>query len=340
MDAHRYKELGVSSAKTALRGVDNASTAFCRMVASPSDNTYTVLHSDGTGTKALLADLDCYADVLGLAQDAIVMNTDDMACVGVTDGFVISTIINRNPAVVSDGQVRNIIRAIDDVCARFRAMGVDIQSCGGETADVGEMVSSFTLDVSAVSRINAADVIDNGAIRQGDVIVGLSSYGQANYEDAENSGVGSNGLTWLRHDLPLSDAGILQLLKSPTRTYLPIVKDVLKALGHGVHGMVHITGGAHTKTLRAVHGLGVVKDNLFPVPPIFAEVAELPGVCHADLYRVFNMGHRYEVFTAPEDAATVVEVARRHGVEARVVGRVCAGKEMILETPYGTFSYE
>ena len=342
MDARRYKELGVSSAKTALNGIAIAGGTFCPMVPDGDSGFCTVLHSDGTGTKALLANPNDYASVLKLAQDAIVMNTDDMACVGVTGGFIVNTIINRNPDVVDDDGVRNIIAAINDVCGSLRRMGIEITTCGGETADVGEMVTTFTLDVTAVARIRATDVVNNADVRPGDVIVGLASVGQANYEEEPNSGVGSNGLTWLRHDLLPNHPEAVDLLTSPTRTYLPVIKDVIAALRHDVHGMEHITGGGQTKTMRAIPPFHVVKDNMMPVPQVFAMLAEMPDVCIPDMYRVFNMGHRFEIFTAPEHAGTVIDIAASHGVEARVVGRVTdiPGRHLTLHTPYGIYDYE
>ncbi|MDY2916188.1 MAG: AIR synthase-related protein [Muribaculaceae bacterium] len=340
-DARRYRELGVSSSKTALASALTSCYggvrpgAFCRIMPGGM-----VLHSDGTGTKALLTDLGNPQEVRALAQDAIVMNTDDMACVGITGGFVINTVINRNPRVVDDAAVAALIAAVEERCARLRALGIDIVSGGGETADVPEMVTRFTLDMSAVGRVPQNRIIDNAEVRAGDVIVGLASYGQATYEEQENSGVGCNGLTWLRHDLLPRCPESRPLLVSPTRTFLPVLREVLNDEAVIVRGMVHITGGGHCKTCKAVPHLRVVKDNMLPVPEVFRMMADVPGVSAREMYQVFNMGCLMEVIVPEESAAAVIARAARYGVAAQVTGRFVQGSGMSIVTPYGTFEYE
>lgn len=340
VDASRYRQLGVSSSKAVIADLDDTPTTFCRMVRCPGSEAYTVLHSDGTGSKALLTDWQNLADVRAIVRDAIVMNTDDMACVGVTDNFVVSTIINRNPAVVDDNAVRNIISAVRSECQAFKGMGISILDCGGETADVPEMVTALTLDMSMTAQLPAGKIIDNANIRPGDAIVGFASYGQAVYEDTQNSGVACNGLTWLRHDMDTDDPDILRLLKSPTRTFLPVLRDVLSNPDITVHGMTHITGGGHTKSMKAAGGLRIVKDNMLPVPLVFRLIANRADTVLPDLYRVFNMGQLFELYTPTQHARAVVEIARNYGVEAQVVGHVGHGHGMLLSTPYGTFEYE
>lgn len=340
-DARRYRELGVSSGKAALASALSGCYggvrpgAFCRIMPGGL-----VLHSDGTGTKALLTDLGDKRQVRALAQDAIVMNTDDMACVGITSGFVINTVVNRNPRVVDDAAVTALIEAVEERCAWLRSLGVDIVSGGGETADVPEMVSRFTLDVSAVGTVAEHEMIDNAEVRNGDVIVGLASDGRAAYEAEENSGVGCNGLTWLRHDLLPRCPECRTLLLSPTRTFLPVLRDVLGDEDITVRGMVHITGGGHTKTMKAVPHLRVVKDNMLPVPEVFRMMAAVPGTEAQELYGVFNMGCLMEVIVPEEFADGVIAHAHRYGVAAQVTGRFIAGSGMSIVTPYGTVEYE
>lgn len=336
----RYRQLGVSSSKAAIADLCDNTTAFCRMARCPGSDAYTVLHADGTGSKALLTDWHNPHDVCAIVRDAMVMNTDDMACVGVTDNFVVSTIINRNPAVVDDVAVRNIIGAVRSECNNFRNMGITITECGGETADVPEMVTSLTLDMSMTAQLPVSRLVDNANIRPGDVIIGLASYGQAAYEDSPNSGVACNGLTWLRHDLPIANPDILHMLKSPTRTFLPIIRDVLANPDITVHGMIHITGGGHTKSLKATRGLRIVKDNMLAVPAVFQMIADRDSTALPDLYRVFNMGQLFEIYTPPQHAQALVDISHSYGVEAQVVGYTCPGSGMLLSTPYGTFEYE
>ncbi|MDE5627391.1 MAG: phosphoribosylformylglycinamidine cyclo-ligase, partial [Candidatus Amulumruptor sp.] len=312
----------------------------------------------------------------GIAQDALIMNIDDLLCVGATDNILVSSTIGRNKMLIPGEVIAAIINGTEEILARLRELGVGIYSTGGETADVGDLVRTIIVDSTVTCRMRRADVVNNANIRPGDVIVGLASFGQATYEDCYNGGMGSNGLTSARHDVfahklaaefpetfdhavpdelvysgtvdltdpvegtPL-DAG--RLVLSPTRTYAPVVKKLLAEMRPAIHGMVHCTGGAQTKVLHFVEGVTVIKDNLFPTPPLFALIQSQSGTDWAEMYKVFNMGHRLEVYVSPEDAAKVMEISESFGIEARIVGRVepsaDGANHLTIQSEHGTFNY-
>jgi phosphoribosylformylglycinamidine cyclo-ligase len=338
------------------------------------------MHADGAGTKSSLAymywketgDLSVWK---GIAQDALIMNIDDLLCVGAVDNILVSSTIGRNKLLIPGEVISAIINGTDELLAELRAMGVGVYATGGETADVGDLVRTIIVDSTVTCRMKRSDVIDNARIRPGDVIVGLASSGQATYEQGYNGGMGSNGLTSARHDVfskyladkyPESydaavpadlvysgglkltdtvdgspiDAG--QLVLSPTRTYAPVVKQLLDALRPQIHGMVHCSGGAQTKVLHFVESVRVVKDNLFPVPPLFKTIQEQSGTDWTEMYKVFNMGHRLEVYLSPVHAQQVIEISESFGIPAQIVGRVeaCDGeKELIIRSEFGEFRY-
>ncbi|MCF0188127.1 MAG: phosphoribosylformylglycinamidine cyclo-ligase, partial [Bacteroidaceae bacterium] len=310
----------------------------------------------------------------GIAQDALIMNTDDLLCVGAVDNILVSSTIGRNKMLIPGEVISAIINGTDELLAEMREMGIGIYATGGETADVGDLVRTIIVDSTVTCRMKRSDVIDNANICPGDVIVGLSSTGQATYEKCYNGGMGSNGLTSARHDVfakylankyPESfdhavpdglvysgkckltdavegtpvDAGHLVL--SPTRTYAPVVKRLLDEMRPKIHGMVHCTGGAQTKVLHFVgDNCRVVKDNMFPVPPLFRLIQEQSGTDWAEMYKVFNMGHRLEVYLSAEDAARVIEIAKSFNIEARIVGHIEEGKKSLtIKSEYGTFEY-
>ncbi len=310
----------------------------------------------------------------GIAQDALIMNIDDLLCVGATDNILVSSTIGRNKMLIPAEVVSAIINGTDELLAELRDMGVGVYATGGETADVGDLVRTIIVDSTVTCRMRRSDVIDNARIRPGDVIVGLASFGKATYEKEYNGGMGSNGLTSARHDVfarylaekypesydaavprelvysggmrltdaidgvPL-DAG--KLVLSPTRTYAPVVKKLLDTMRGEIHGMVHCSGGAQTKILHFVDQVRVVKDNLFPVPPLFRLIREQSGTDWAEMYKVFNMGHRLEIYLAPESADEVIAVSKSFGIDAQVVGRVEPGekKELIIRSEFGEFIY-
>ncbi|MDP4277876.1 MAG: AIR synthase-related protein [Bacteroidota bacterium] len=388
MNDQRYQLRGVSSSKedvhNAIKNIDKGlyPKAFCKIIPDilGGDPDYcNIMHADGAGTKSSLAylywketgDLSVWK---GIAQDALIMNIDDLLCVGAVDNILVSSTIGRNKLLIPGEVISAIINGTDELLAELRELGVGVYATGGETADVGDLVRTIIVDSTVTCRMKRSDVIDNGHIQAGDVIVGLASYGQATYEKAYNGGMGSNGLTSARHDVfgkylaekyPESfdaavpseliyagsrkltdavedspiDAG--KLVLSPTRTYAPFVKKLLDALRKDIHGMVHCSGGAQTKILHFVEDLHIIKDNLFPVPPLFRMIQEESGTGWKEMYQVFNMGHRLEVYLAPEKAAEVIELANSLNIEAKIVGRVeTAGqKQLTIESPYGTFIY-
>jgi phosphoribosylformylglycinamidine cyclo-ligase len=340
------------------------------------------MHADGAGTKSSLAylvwketgDLSVWK---GIAQDALVMNLDDLLCVGALGPILVSSTIGRNKARIPGEVISALIGGTETLLEELRGLGIDIRSTGGETADLGDLVRTVVVDSTVVARMRRDEVIDNSRIRPGDVIVGWASDGQASYEDAYNGGMGSNGLTSARHDVfkkelaarypesfapevdpslvytgsyglsdsvagsPL-DAGHLVL--SPTRTYAPVVKELLSNHRSAVHGMVHCSGGGQTKVLHFVEGVHVVKDQLFPVPVLFETIQKESGTPWNEMYQVFNMGHRMEIYLAPEDASAALAAAQKFGIAAQIVGRVeeaPAGAKASLElrTPHGNFSY-
>lgn len=379
---------GVSASKedvhNAIKNIDKGlyPKAFCKIIPDVlgGDPEYcNIMHADGAGTKSSLAylywketgDLSVWK---GIAQDALIMNIDDLLCVGAIDNILVSSTIGRNKMLIPAEVVSAIINGTDELLAELRDMGVGVYATGGETADVGDLVRTIIVDSTVTCRMRRSDVIDNARIRPGDVIVGLASFGKATYEKEYNGGMGSNGLTSARHDVfarylaekypesydaavprelvysggmtltdaidgvPL-DAG--KLVLSPTRTYAPVVKKLLDTMRGEIHGMVHCSGGAQTKILHFVDQVRVVKDNLFPVPPLFRLIREQSGTDWAEMYKVFNMGHRLEIYLAPERADEVIAVSKSFGIDAQVVGRVETGekKELIIRSEFGEFIY-
>ncbi len=390
MTDNRYNQRGVSASKEdvhmAISKIDKGlfPKAFCKIVPdylSGDDNYCIVMHADGAGTKSSLAytywketgDLSVWK---GIAQDAIVMNTDDLLCVGAITNILLSSTIGRNKNNIPAEVLSVIINGTEEVLEQLRGYGIGIFSTGGETADVGDLVRTIIVDSTVVCRMKRSDVIDNKNIQAGDVIVGLSSSGKANYETAYNGGMGSNGLTSARHDVfeksiakkfPESyDAAVPEelvysgkikltdkinvgteevpagkLVLSPTRTYAPIIKKIIDEHRSSLHGMVHCSGGAQTKVLHFVDEVHIVKDNLFPIPPLFKLIQEQSGTDWKEMYKVFNMGHRMEVYVPKEIAADIIAISKSFGVDAQIVGRVeaSATKKLTIKSEYGVFEY-
>ena len=384
----RYMMRGVSAMKedvhNAIKNIDKGlfPQAFCKIIPDilGGDPEYcNIMHADGAGTKSSLAyiywketgDLSVWK---GIAQDALIMNTDDLLCVGAVDNILVSSTIGRNKMLVPGEVISAIINGTDELLARMREMGVGIYATGGDTADLGDLVRTIVVDSTVTCRMKRSDVIDNANIRPGDVIVGLASFGQATYEDAYNGGMGSNGLTSARHDMfakylaqrypesydaqvpneliysgryaltdPVEgspvDAGHLVL--SPTRTYAPVVKKLLDRMRSSIHGMVHCTGGAQTKVLHFVgENCRVIKDNLFPLPPLFRAIQEQSQTDWQEMYKVFNMGHRLEVYVAPEDAERVIATSKEFDIDARIVGHIEEGpRSLTIRSEFGEFNY-
>ena len=404
MSDNRYMMRGVSAAKedvhNAIKNIDKGlyPQAFCKIIPDilGGDPEYcNIMHADGAGTKSSLAymywketgDLSVWK---GIAQDAIVMNTDDLLCVGAVDNILVSSTIGRNKMLVPGEVISAIINGTDELLSELREMGIGIWPTGGETADVGDLVRTIIVDSTVTCRMKRSDVIDNANIRPGDVIVGLSSTGQATYEQRYNGGMGSNGLTSARHDVfakylaekypesfdhavpdelvysgkyrltdpvpyvdnpvpyvdvsrqqaELPDMG--QLVLSPTRTYAPVIKRLLDELRPEIHGMVHCTGGAQTKVLHFVgDNCRVVKDAMFPVPPLFRAIHECSGTDWREMYQVFNMGHRMEIYVRPEVADQVIGISKSFNIDAQVVGYIEEGrKSLTISSEFGTFNYE
>lgn len=385
---NKYNQRGVSASKedvhNAIKNIDKGlfPKAFCKIIPDllADDPEYcTIMHADGAGTKSSLAyaywretgDLSVWK---GIAQDAIVMNLDDLLCVGATGKILLSSTIGRNKNLVPGEVISAIINGTEEFLEEMRNHGVEIYSTGGETADVGDLVRSVIVDSTVTSRMKRAEVIDNANIQAGDVIVGLASFGQATYENGYNGGIGSNGLTSARHDVfnktiaekypetfdpqvpsELVYSGKMDLVSpteiegmdagkmvlSPTRTYAPIVKKVLELHRGNVHGMVHCSGGAQTKVLHFVDGLHIVKDNLFDIPPLFKMIHQQAGTDWKEMYQVFNMGHRMEFYTDKETAKAIIAISKNFGVDARVVGRCEAANKnkLTIKTPNGIFEY-
>lgn len=388
MSNERYNLRGVSASKedvhAAIKNVDKGifPQAFCKIIPDilGGDPDYcNIMHADGAGTKSSLAyvywretgDLSVWK---GIAQDALIMNIDDLLCVGAVDNILVSSTIGRNKRLIPGEVVSAIINGTEELLADLRRMGVNAYATGGETADVGDLVRTIIVDSTVTCRMKRSDVIDNARIKAGDVIVGLASFGQASYEEQYNGGMGSNGLTSARHDVfahylaekyPESfdpsvpddlvysgsmkltdaiaglglDAG--KLVLSPTRTYAPVVKAILDEMSRRIHGMVHCSGGAQTKVMHFVKNKRVVKDNLFPTPPLFELIQRESQTEWAEMYKVFNMGHRLEVYLTEENASRVIEISESFGILARIVGRVeeAPANELILQTPYGEIRY-
>jgi len=384
----RYNQRGVSASKedvhNAIKNIDKGvfPQAFCKIVPDilgGDDDYCNIMHADGAGTKSSLAYLYWKetGDVSvwkGIAQDAIIMNVDDLLCVGATENILVSSTIGRNKNLIPGEVISAIINGTDELLAELRDMGISIFPTGGETADVGDLIKTIIVDSTVTCRMKRSDVISNHTIQDGDVIVGLSSSGQSTYEKEYNGGMGSNGLTSARHDVfakylaekyPESfdssvpadlvysgnyqltdsvkdspiDAG--KLVLSPTRTYAPVVKKVLDEMRSDIHGMVHCSGGAQTKVLHFVDNVHIIKDNMFDVPPLFKTIHEESGTDWKEMYKVFNMGHRYEIYLSPAKAERVIEIAKSFNIDAQIVGRVeaCQGKKLTIESEFGTFEY-
>ena len=388
MNDQRYNLRGVSASKedvhNAIKNIDKGifPKAFCKIIPDilGGDPEYcNIMHADGAGTKSSLAymywketgDLGVWR---GIAQDALIMNIDDLLCVGATDNILVSSTIGRNKLLVPGEVISAIINGTEELLAELRDLGVNAYSTGGETADVGDLVRTIIVDSTVTCRMKRKDVISNGNTRPGDVIVGLSSYGQASYEKSYNGGMGSNGLTSARHDVfgkylatkyPESydnavpdelvysgtlkltdkiaelgiDAG--KLVLSPTRTYAPVIKKLLDEMRSQIHGMVHCSGGAQTKIMHFVEKMRVVKNNLFPVPPLFNIIQEQSGTDWHEMYKVFNMGHRMEIYVDSSNAQKVIEISHSFGIDAQIVGYTEASdrNELIIESDKGRFEY-
>ncbi len=410
MSNQRYMMRGVSAAKedvhNAIKNIDKGifPQAFCKIIPDilGGDPEYcNIMHADGAGTKSSLAymywketgDLSVWK---GIAQDALIMNTDDLLCVGAVDNILVSSTIGRNKMLIPGEVISAIINGTDELMQELRDMGIGIYGTGGETADVGDLIRTIIVDSTVTCRMKRSDVIDNANIRPGDVIVGLSSSGQATYEKEYNGGMGSNGLTSARHDVFCKELAekypesydhavpeelvysgkyklnskfkiqnsklkddktkaqpdlnfefnnfeltIGRLVLSPTRTYAPVVRRMLDEMRPRIHGMVHCTGGAQTKVLHFVgDDCRVIKDNMFPVPPLFKIIQEQSGTDWAEMYKVFNMGHRLEVYVAPEDAEKVISISKSFNIDAQVVGRIEEGKRSLtIKSEFGEFEY-
>lgn len=383
----RYQGRGVSAGKedvhNAIKNIDKGlfPQAFCKIVPDTltgSEDHCVVMHADGAGTKSSLAymywketgDLSVWK---GIAQDALIMNVDDLLCVGAVDNILLSSTIGRNKNLIPGEVLSSIINGTEELLEDLREAGVSIYSTGGETADVGDLVRTIIVDSTVVCRMKKEDVISNHNIQAGDVIVGLSSFGQANYETEYNGGMGSNGLTSARHDVftkilsekypesydhsvpeELVYSGTKQLLDeientpldagklvlSPTRTYAPIIKKILDKYRKDIHGMVHCSGGAQTKVLHFVNEGHIIKDDLFDVPPLFDLIQKESKTDWKEMYKVFNMGHRMELYVKPELADSIIEISKSFGVEAKVVGRVEEGeKQLTIRSDKGEFIY-
>ncbi|HHZ95907.1 MAG TPA: phosphoribosylformylglycinamidine cyclo-ligase [Flavobacteriales bacterium] len=387
-DASRYAARGVSAGKedvhAAIKNVDKGlfPQAFCKIIPdylTGSEEHCVVMHADGAGTKSALAymywketgDISVWK---GIAQDALIMNVDDLICVGATGPMLVSSTIGRNKHLIPGEVISAIIQGTEELLLDLRKEGIDIISTGGETADVGDLVRTIIVDSTVVARMRRDSVIDNANIAPGDVVVGLSSSGQSNYETEFNGGMGSNGLTSARHDVfkkdlssrfpesfdpgtdseyiytgdydltdsiegvPL-DAG--KLVLSPTRTYAPIIKTFLESWSDSVHGMVHCSGGAQTKVLHFVNNVHIIKDNLFPTPQLFKTIQSSSGTSWEEMYKVFNMGHRLEVYTSEEAAKALISIANDRGVEAQIIGRCdpCSHGSVTVSGEHGTYKY-
>ena len=385
----RYAQRGVSASKedvhNAIKNIDKGlfPQAFCKIVPDylTNDNKYClIMHADGAGTKSSLAymywketgDISVWK---GIAQDALIMNIDDLLCVGATDNIMLSSTIGRNKNLITGEVISAIINGTEELISELKSFGVTIHSTGGETADVGDLVRTIIVDSTVTARMKRSDVIDNANIKAGDVIVGLSSSGQATYEKTYNGGMGSNGLTSARHDVfhnylaekfPESfdasvpenlvysgqvkltdkvenspiDAG--KLVLSPTRTYAPIIKKILsKYNSKDIHGMVHCSGGAQTKILHFINNLHIIKDNLFSIPPLFKLIQEQSKTDWKEMYQVFNCGHRMELYVSPEVAEDLISISKSFNVDAQIVGRVEASseKKLTIKSEFGVFEY-
>ena len=385
----RYMQRGVSASKedvhNAIKNIDKGvfPNAFCKVVPDllGGDEKYcNIMHADGAGTKSSLAYIDWKetGDISvwrGIAQDAIIMNIDDLACVGALDNVLYSSTIGRNQKVIPGEVISEIINGAEEVLQMLRDNGVNIMSTGGETADVGDLVRTIIVDSTVTARMKREDVYANDQISPGDVIVGLASYGQSTYETAYNGGMGSNGLTSSRHDVfsqiyadkypesyepsipknliysgnylltdevPGVSLNAGKLVLSPTRTYAPVIKKLISEIGRNIHGMIHCSGGAQTKILHFVNNLHIIKDNLLEIPPLFKLIHEESGTDLKEMYKVFNMGHRLEVYLPKAFAESVIQVSQSFGIEAQIIGRVESSddeKKLTIKGKYGEFLY-
>ena len=388
MSDTRYNLRGVSAGKedvhNAIKNVDKGlfPQAFCKIVPdylSGDEDYCIVMHADGAGTKSALAymywkktgDISVWK---GIAQDALIMNIDDLLCVGATDKILLSSTIGRNKNVITGEFISSIINGTEELLETLRNQGIGIHSTGGETADVGDLVRTIIVDSTVVCRMKRSDVISNHTIQDGDVIVGLASFGQATYETEYNGGMGSNGLTSARHDVfnktlatdfpesfdPSVPSDLVysgsknltdevegspinagKLVLSPTRTYAPVIKKILDHHRSEIHGMVHCSGGAQTKVLHFVENVHIIKNNLFPIPLLFKLIQEESGTEWKEMYKVFNMGHRMEIYVSPEIAQSIIDISKSFNIDAQIVGRVEKNdsKKLTIESPFGEFIY-
>ena len=389
MKTDRYKNRGVSADKedvhNAIKNIDKGlfPKAFCKIVPdylSNDDDYCLVMHADGAGTKSSLAyaywketgDLSVWK---GIAQDSLIMNIDDLLCVGCTGKIMYSSTIGRNKSLIGGDVISKIINGTQELIDEYRNLGVNIVNTGGETADVGDLVRTIIVDSTVISRIKRKDVIDNSNIKQGDVIVGLSSCGKASYENEYNSGIGSNGLTSARHDvfsnilaskypesfdsridksLVYSGSKYLtdfidgvppihlgKLVLSPTRTYSPIINKILEKFRYKINGMVHCSGGAQTKILHFVDNLHIIKDSMFPVPPLFKLIQSESSTDWKEMYKVFNMGHRMELYVPNYIAKDIIDISQSFNVDAKIIGRVesSQSKKLTISSEFGTYIY-
>ncbi len=388
MSDTRYNLRGVSAGKEdvhkAIRNIDKGifPHAFCKIVPdylTNNENYCIVMHADGAGTKSSLAytywketgDASVWK---GIAQDAIIMNLDDLLCVGATNNILVSSTIGRNKNLIPGEVISAVINGTEEILQDLRNLGIGIYSTGGETADVGDLVRTIIVDSTVVCRMKKSEVISNDRIEAGDVIIGLTSYGQASYENQYNGGMGSNGLTAARHDVfeknlskkypdsydnqmppelvysgskkltdsvedaPL-DAG--KLVLSPTRTYAPVIKKILDSFRHEIHGMVHCSGGGQTKILHFIDNLHIIKDNLFEIPPLFKLIQKESQTDWIEMYKVFNMGHRMELYLNHSLADSIIEIAKSFNIDAQIIGKVepYNGKKLSIHSPFGLFEY-
>ncbi|HKL07193.1 MAG TPA: AIR synthase related protein [Bacteroidales bacterium] len=385
----RYNLRGVSASKEdvhhAIKDIDKGlyPKAFCKIIPDilgGDENYCNIMHADGAGTKSSLAymywkesgDLSVWK---GIAQDAVVMNLDDLLCVGVTDNILLSSTIGRNKNLIPGDVIAAIINGTEELLQELRDLGISIYSTGGETADVGDLVRTIIVDSTVTTRMKRNLVIDNKNIQEGDVIIGLSSSGKATYEKEFNGGMGSNGLTSARHDVfdhylakkyPESydaaipdnvvysgsykltdaierlgvDAG--KLVLSPTRTYAPVIKKIFEDYRSEIHGLIHCSGGAQTKILNFVDHLHIIKDNMFEIPELFKLIQEESGTAWEEMYKVFNMGHRMEIYTKPEIADGIIEISKSFGIDAQIIGRCekADSKRLTIKSVFGEFQYQ
>ena len=382
----RYLKRGVSSGKedvhNAIKNIDKGlfPKAFCKVIPdylSGDPNYALLMHADGAGTKSSLAymywkktnDISVWD---GIFQDSLVMNIDDLLCVGALDNFMLSSTIGRNKNLIPGEVIARIINSSKNIIDKYKDWGINIVSCGGETADVGDLVRTIIVDNTIVTRIRKDDIIDNSNIQSGDVIIGLASYGQTSYESEYNSGIGSNGLTSARHDIfhsklakefpesfdplldddlvysgskslldNLCDMDIGKLVLSPTRTYAPVIKEVLLNFRDSISGMVHCTGGGQTKILHFIENLHIVKNNMLPIPPVFDLIKNESGTDWREMYKVFNMGHRMELYTKKDCANSILEIANSFNLDAQIIGYVeqSNGKKLTIKSPNGLIVY-